>query len=94
MNQTLLILLPWVPCSCGGYRLGKSPRFLWFIKGAVPNYQASQQNRGVLPQTWGKGFPWKPEKHRELITFSRSNFFNVEDVFVSTYLQCLIITHL
>lgn len=46
MNQNLLILMPWVPCSCGGYRLGKSPRFLWFIKGGTTKLPS-------WPAKWG-----------------------------------------
>lgn len=32
MNQSLLILMLRVACSTDGYRLGKFPRFLWFLE--------------------------------------------------------------
>lgn len=74
-------------CSCGGYRLVKSPRPLSFIKGAkFPIWPAKW---GCFATNIGWRFSLEIRKEQEVNHILKVHFFSVEDVFVSTYFQCL-----
>lgn len=45
------------------------------VKGAVPNYQAGQQNGGVLPQSLGEFGFWAFRKEREVNHILKVHFF-------------------
>lgn len=81
MNQSLLILMSWVACSGGGYRLGKYPRFSKRRSTKLPSWPAKW---GCFATNIGWDFfSWKPEKNGKLITYSKFIFYLVLRMFLS-----------
>lgn len=82
MNQNLLILMPWVPCCCGGYRLGKFPRFL-FYKGSSTKIPIWPAKWGCFATNIGWRFSLETRKEQEVNHILKVHFFLTWRMFLS-----------